>query len=107
MLSLKKEDSEVDSCSLRCSVFDLDNAFDRYYKNLGGTPKYKKYGVKNSYRTNCITSKYKDKVYENIKVDLDKKVITSYISIFSLEERIVTTASYTLILGTILGLIIT
>ena len=37
MLSLKKEDSEVDSCSLMCSVFD------RYYKNLGGLLKYKKY----------------------------------------------------------------
>jgi len=48
MLSLKKEDSEVDSCSLMCSVFD------RYYKNLGGLLKYKKYVVKSS---------YKDKVY--------------------------------------------
>ena len=68
--------SEVDSCSLRCSVFDLENAFDRYYKNLGGLSHYKKYGVKNSYRTNFITSKCKDKVYENIKVDLDKREIT-------------------------------
>ncbi len=34
--------SEVDSCSIRCSVFDLDNAFDIYYKNLGWLPKYKK-----------------------------------------------------------------
>ena len=98
MLSMKKEDdnlasfdmnkliptlkdeypflSEVDSCSLRCSVFDLENAFDRYYKNLGGLSHYKKYGVKNSYRTNFITSKCKDKVYENIKVDLDKREIT-------------------------------
>jgi len=28
--------SEVDSCSIRCSVFDI------YYKNLGWLPKYKK-----------------------------------------------------------------
>lgn len=97
MLSLKKEDSslsrfdmnklipslkeeypflsEVDSCTLRCSIFDLDNGFNRFYKNIGGYPHYKKYGVKSSYRTNLITSEYKGKVYENIKVDLKNKEI--------------------------------
>ena len=98
MLSMKKEDdnltrfdmnkliptlkdeypflSEVDSCSLRCSVFDLDNSFNRYHKGISGKPHYKKRKGKNSYRTNYITSEYKGKVYENIKVDLNRKVIT-------------------------------
>lgn len=76
--SLKEEYtflSEIDSMSLRCSVTDLDNGFNRYYKGLGGHPHYKKYGVKSSYRTNYITSEYKGKVYENIKVDLINKTI--------------------------------
>ncbi len=98
MLSMKKEDdnltrfdmnkliptlkdeypflSEVDSCSLRCSVFDLDNSFNRYHKGISGKPHYKKCKGKNSYRTNYITNEYKGKVYENIKVDLNRKVIT-------------------------------
>ena len=67
---------EVDSCSLRCAIFDLDNAYQRYYKKLGKYPKYKKKGCKNSYRTNLITSTYKNKAYENIKVDLKNKTIT-------------------------------
>lgn len=39
--SLKEEYtflSEIDSMSLRCSVTDLDNGFNRYYKGLGGHP---------------------------------------------------------------------
>ena len=67
---------ELDSCSLRCAIFDLDNAYQRYYKKLGRYPKYKKKGCKDSYRTNLITSTYKNKVYENIKIDLKNKTIT-------------------------------
>ncbi len=67
---------EVDSCSLRCAIFDLDNSFKRYYKHLGGYPKFKKKGYKDSYRTNFITSEYKGTTYSNIKIDLNKKVIT-------------------------------
>lgn len=66
---------EVDSCSLRCAIFDLDNAYQRYYKKIGGYPKYKKKGSRDSYRTNLITSTYKGKVYENIKIDLKNKII--------------------------------
>lgn len=67
---------EVDSCSLRGAIFDLDNAYQRYYKKLGGYPKFKKKGCRDSYRTNLITSTYKGKVYENIKIDLKAKTIT-------------------------------
>ncbi len=66
---------EIDSCSLRCAIFDLSNGFDRFYKGIGEYPKFKKKGFKNSYRTNNIRSIYKGKVYENIKVDLKRKII--------------------------------
>ena len=32
---------EVDSCSLRCSLFNLDAAFKRFYKRQGEYPKFK------------------------------------------------------------------
>ena len=67
---------EVDSCSLRCAIFDLENGLNKYYKKQGGYPKYKKKGIKDSYRTNCIKKIYKDKIYENIKIDLKNKIIT-------------------------------
>ena len=38
---------EVDSCSLRCSLFNLDDAFKRWYKGQGDYPKFKgKYNSK-------------------------------------------------------------
>ena len=65
----------VDSCSLRCSLFDLDDFFKRYFKQQNNYPKFKgKYSSKRSYRTNYITSTYKEKKYENIKVDLKKRL---------------------------------
>ena len=67
---------EVDSCSLRCSLFDLDDAFKRYFKHQNNYPKFKgKYSSKRCYRTNYITSTYKGKRYENIRVDLKREVI--------------------------------
>ena len=68
---------EVDSCSLRCSLFDLEDGFKRFIKHQNNYPKFKgKYSSKRSYRTNYITSTYKERKYENIKVDLKRKVIT-------------------------------
>ena len=68
---------EVDSCSLRCSLFDLDDAFKRYFNKQNNYSKFKgKYGSKRSYRTNYITSTYNERKYENIKVDLKRNVIT-------------------------------
>ena len=66
---------EVDSCALRNSIFNLEDAYKRYYKNLGGYPKYKIKGIHNSYKTNNIKSAYKGKYYNSIKLDLNKKVI--------------------------------
>ncbi len=67
---------EVDNCALRCTLFDLDNGFKKYFNKKSGYPKFKAKGVKDSYRTNYIKNKYKDKVYENIKLDLINKKIT-------------------------------
>ena len=67
---------EIDSCSLRCTLFDLDNSYNKFFKEKIGYPKYKNKYAKNSYRTNLITSTYKNKKYENIKLDLINKEIT-------------------------------
>lgn len=67
---------EVDSCALRCAVFDLCNGLDKYYKKQNEFPKFKAKGSKSSYRTNYIKNEYKGKIYENIKVDLERKTIT-------------------------------
>ena len=68
---------EVDSCLLRTSIFDLDNAYQKYLKKCGEEPKFKsKNKSRNSYRTNNIMSKYKNTTYESIKLDLEKRIIT-------------------------------
>ena len=75
---LKKEHSflkEVDSCSLQNAITDLMVGFLKFEKGQGGYPKFKKKGVKESFRTNFVTSSYKGRVYENIKVDLKRRVI--------------------------------
>lgn len=57
---------EVDSIALQSSVENLDNAYSRYYKHLGGKPKFKskKNGIQ-SYKTKMVNG--------NIKV-LDKHI---------------------------------
>ena len=75
---LKKEYSflkEVDSMSLQNAITDLMIGFAKFEKHQGGYPRFKKKGEKESFRTNLITSSYKGKVYENIKVDLIRRVI--------------------------------
>ena len=67
---------EIDSMSLRTSLFDLDNAYNKMFKEHAGYPKYKSKYDKNSYRTNYIKNTYKNKIYENIKLDLKNKTIT-------------------------------
>ena len=76
--SLSKEYSflkEVDSCALRNSLFNLDNAFTNFY-NGNGYPKFKVKGVYESYKTNNIKSSYKGNNYNSIKLDLKNKTIT-------------------------------
>ena len=68
--------SEIDSCLLRCSIFNLEDSFKRYSKGLSQYPKFKsKNKSRPSYRTNNITSTYKGKTYNSISIDLINKVI--------------------------------
>ena len=76
-LSSEKEYlKEIDSMSLRCTLFDLDNAYNKFFKEKIGFPKYKSKFDKNTYRTNYIKNTYKGKIYENIKLDLINKTLT-------------------------------
>ena len=61
---------EVDSCALRCSIFDLEDGFNNFFAKRSGYPNFKSKFARQSYRTNCIRSTYKDKEYSNIEVDL-------------------------------------
>ena len=66
---------EVDSCSLRNSIFNLDDAFKRFFKG-NGYPKFKAKTINGSYKTNNMVSTYKGKTYNSIKLDLKNKIIT-------------------------------
>ena len=66
---------EVDSCALRNSLFNLEDAYKRFYKG-SGYPKFKAKGVHESYKTNNIKSSYKGNNYNSIKLDLKNKIIT-------------------------------
>ena len=66
---------EVDSCAIRNSLFNLEDAYKRYY-NGSGYPKFKIKGIHNSYKTNNIKSTYKGKEYNSIRLNLKNKTIT-------------------------------
>lgn len=66
---------EVDSCSIRCVVFNLEDSFKNYFQKRTSYPKFKSKYYKQSYRTNAIRSTYKGKEYSNIKLDLKNKQI--------------------------------
>ena len=66
---------EVDSTSIRKTLFHLDTNFKRHYNNGFGYPKYKSKYAKNSYMTSAIYRKYKDKECCNIEVNLKNRTI--------------------------------
>ena len=67
---------EVDSCLLRCSIFNLEDALNAYKRGNALYPKYKsKTRNRNSYRTNNIVREYKGKVYNSISINLKDKII--------------------------------
>ena len=68
--------SEVDSCSLRTSLFNLEDAYKRFFNKQNEFPRFKNKDIGNSYKTNNIKSTYKEKNYESIKVDFKNKIIT-------------------------------
>ena len=49
---------EVDSCALRTSSFNLEDAYKNFF-NKSGFPKYKTKRIKESYKTNNIKMTYK------------------------------------------------
>ena len=66
---------EVDSCALRCAIFNLEDANNNYLAKRSNYPVFKSKYAKQSYRTNCITRIYKDKTYSNIEIDLINRKI--------------------------------
>jgi len=77
LLSKEKEWlKEVDSCLLRCSIFNLEDAINNYNKGNAEYPKFKsKTKSRSSYRTNNLTRVYKDKTYNSIEINLKDNII--------------------------------
>ena len=78
LTDLKREKEwlrEIDSCALQTCVYNLDDAFQKFFKE-NGYPKFRAKGVHESFRTNNTLSAYKNKKYESIRVDFNKKIIT-------------------------------
>lgn len=66
---------EVDSCSLRNSIFNLEDGYKNFFSKRSGYPVFKNKFSKQSYRTTCIKSSYKGNNYSNIEVDLKNRKI--------------------------------
>jgi len=78
LTDLKREKEwlrEIDSCALQACVYNLDDAFQKFFKG-NGYPKFRAKGVHESFRTNNILNTYKDKKYESIRIDFNKRIIT-------------------------------
>lgn len=66
---------EVDSCSLRCAIFNLEDAYKNFFQKRSKYPMFKSKYSRQSYRTNCMRSEYKGKKYASIEIDLVTKKI--------------------------------
>ena len=78
LTDLKREKEwlrEIDSCALQASVYNLDDAFQGFFHDKG-YPKFRAKGVHESFRTNNTLSTYKNKKYETIRIDFNKRIIT-------------------------------
>ena len=78
LTDLKREKEwlrEIDSCALQASVYNLDNAFQGFFHGKS-YPKFRAKGVHESFRTNNTLSTYKNKKYETIRIDFNKRIIT-------------------------------
>ena len=67
--------TSIDGSILRTTLDDLNQAYDKFFKGISGYPKYKKKSINGSYRTPCIIGHYKNKTYQNIKIDLKNRLI--------------------------------
>lgn len=84
LTKLKKQEgtewlSEVNSQSLQHAIKHLDGAFNRFYKKLGGFPKFKKKNRKNSFRVPQFVKVLDGKLYfpkfkEGIKLDQHRPI---------------------------------
>ena len=61
---------EVDSSSLRCAIFNLEDSYKNYFAKRSNYPTFKNRYSKQSYRTSCIRGTYKRRKYSNIELDL-------------------------------------
>ena len=78
LTDLKREKEwlrEIDSCALQTCVYNLDDAFQGFFHGKG-YPRFRAKGVHESFRTNNTLNTYKDKKYESIRIDFNKRVIT-------------------------------
>ena len=78
LTDLKREKEwlrEIDSCALQACVYNLDDAFQGFFQGKG-YPRFRVKGVHESFRTNNTLSTYKNKKYETIRVDFNKRIIT-------------------------------
>ena len=66
---------EVDSCSLRCAIFNLEDAYKNFFAGRSKYPVFKSKYQRQSYRTNCMKSEYKGKHYSSIELDLKNKKV--------------------------------
>ena len=96
---------EVDSCLLRCSIFNLEDAINNYNKGNAKYPKFKsKVRSRSSYRTNNITREYNGKIYNSIEINLKENIIKlpklkeikirGYRNLDSIEGRIINATIY-------------
>ena len=67
--------TEADSILIRKTLFNLEDAFKRYFNKQGGYPSYKSKFSKNSYNTNAIYRTYKGKQYCNIELNFNTRQI--------------------------------
>ena len=78
LTDLKKEKEwlrEIDSCALQACVYNLDDAFQKFFKG-NGYPRFRAKGVHESFKTNNTLNTYKNKKYESIRIDFKKRIIT-------------------------------
>ena len=66
---------EVDSCSLRCAIFNLEAAYKNFFNKKSGYPTFKNRYNRQTYRTNCMKSSYKGRNYSSIELDLINRKI--------------------------------
>ena len=66
---------EVDSCSLRCAIFNLEDAYKNFFSKRSGYPIFKSKYKRQTYRTNCMKSEYKGRKYSSIEIDLKNRKI--------------------------------